>query len=418
MLLESTYTPTPLYVNTPHPISEAFRAGLRSLAGGAYPEMLNYMLQAVREEPQSADAQYYVGEAYRLLGEPEQAILAYEGAITTDPSFGPAYLGLARANNSLHQSDEVEAYLVRAIEADPNLVEAYLELASYQLETGQPEIALETLDPIETLAPGSPLLYQYRAQAYADLGEFSNSLAAAEMAYELDRTALQVYLLLGRAFVETGEPAEANTYLNIYLSFAEDDFQALAARGQASFELAEFETAIQDLTRVLEIDPEYYPALLYRGLANLELSEGQAAVNDLFAARNLDRESFTASLGLGRALYLTNRLGDAISQFTGSEELAGDEKQLAEVYYWRALAREALGDWAKAVEDWQSLLDLPPGDVALSWRNLAQKKILALAPSPTITPTQGSVITTATPTRSITPTIVKTVLPKTPTPTP
>ena len=28
MLLEATYTPTPLYVNTPHPVSEAFRSGL------------------------------------------------------------------------------------------------------------------------------------------------------------------------------------------------------------------------------------------------------------------------------------------------------------------------------------------------------------------------------------------------------
>jgi hypothetical protein len=34
MLMEATYTPTPLYVNTPHPISEAYRIGIRAYQRG------------------------------------------------------------------------------------------------------------------------------------------------------------------------------------------------------------------------------------------------------------------------------------------------------------------------------------------------------------------------------------------------
>jgi tetratricopeptide (TPR) repeat protein len=403
MLLEATYTPTPLYVNTPHPISEAFRAGLRSLNNGSYSDMLKYMQQAAREEPQSADAQYYVGEALRLLGTPEEAMVAYDGAIATNPGFAPAYLGLARANYSLDRLNKVEAQLAQAIEADPNLVEAYLELAAYQLETGQPEPSLETLDPLDALAPHSPLLYRYRAEAYNALGEFSRALGEAQRAYELDRTDLRVYLLLGRAFLETGNPEEAKPYLNIFLSFEGEDFQALAARGQASFELGDFEAAKEDLTKVLAVDPEFFPALLYRGLAHLELEDGQAAVNDLFAARNLDRSSFAASLGLGRALFLTDRLGDSISQFTGSAELAGDENQLAEVYYWRATAREAIGDWNLAIVDWTSLLDLPAAAMDSSWRELAKEKIIALAPSPTATLTHATATAALTASKTLTP---------------
>src|SRR3972149_4815052 len=78
MLLKATYTPTPLYVDTPHPISEAFRAGVRAFHSGDLEGMLNFMTQAAQIEPQAADAHYYIGEAQRLIGDLEKAKAAYE----------------------------------------------------------------------------------------------------------------------------------------------------------------------------------------------------------------------------------------------------------------------------------------------------------------------------------------------------
>jgi len=49
-LLEATYTPTPLYVNTPHPISEAYRAGQRAFFAGAWERALRFFRQASQVE--------------------------------------------------------------------------------------------------------------------------------------------------------------------------------------------------------------------------------------------------------------------------------------------------------------------------------------------------------------------------------
>ena len=75
MLLEATYTPTPLYVNTPHPVTEAYRAGIRAFTEGNYEEMLMFMQQATRAEAQSADIYYYIGEAKLLLEKPDEALI-------------------------------------------------------------------------------------------------------------------------------------------------------------------------------------------------------------------------------------------------------------------------------------------------------------------------------------------------------
>jgi hypothetical protein len=119
-------------------------------------------------------------------------------------------------------------------------------------------------------------------------------------------------------------------------------------------------------------------------------------VNDLFSARNLARESFEASLGLARALAVTERLDDAISQFAMSEELAENDSQLAEVYYWRAISREVNGELRIAAQDWIALAALPIGSVSPDWLALAQEKLILLTPSPTITPTTHP---TSTPTK-------------------
>jgi hypothetical protein len=55
MFLDETYTPTPLYVNTPHPVIEAYRAALRAFERNDYQNMLAFMQQASRDDPNSPD---------------------------------------------------------------------------------------------------------------------------------------------------------------------------------------------------------------------------------------------------------------------------------------------------------------------------------------------------------------------------
>jgi tetratricopeptide (TPR) repeat protein len=421
MLLEATYTPTPLYVNTPHPVTEAYKAGIRAFTSGNYEEMVVFMEQATRAEPQSADAFYYIGEAHLLLDEPEKALFAYEKAIETNANFAPAYLGWAKAMSALDPEFDIEADLTKAVVLDPDLAAAHLELIAFNLSNNNYDLALEALEIAEKLAPESPLIYAYRSQAYLHTGEYDLALEAAQQAYELDQTILSVYLTLGNLHLLSGNAAEASHFLEIYLRYVKNDANAWAAYGRALFEGEDqLEEAMQAFDHALTLDENSFIALLYRGLSYFEAGEGQLAVNDLFIARNFDRESFVASLGLARALSLAERYDDAISQFTGSEQLAATDQQRAEVYYWRAETLITNGDLSSAVKDYQALLELPAENISEEWVDDAQEFIIQLTPTLTMTPSPipaTNTPTVATPTSTSTMTASPTVATPSPTST-
>lgn len=67
-LLKTTYTPTALYVLTPHPLNSQsdFNAGLRFFEAHDYENSVKMFNQVLVEEPQAIDAFYYIGESYRM----------------------------------------------------------------------------------------------------------------------------------------------------------------------------------------------------------------------------------------------------------------------------------------------------------------------------------------------------------------
>ncbi|MCD6402033.1 MAG: tetratricopeptide repeat protein, partial [Anaerolineales bacterium] len=129
MLLEATYTPMPIYINTPHPRVEAFRIGLRAYERGDYVSMLTFMKQAVQGEPNIVDSLYYLGEAYRLNGKLGEAQETFREAIKLDKYFAPSYLGLALTYLARNPQANVLDLLQKSIEYDPSFADAHFALA-------------------------------------------------------------------------------------------------------------------------------------------------------------------------------------------------------------------------------------------------------------------------------------------------
>jgi tetratricopeptide (TPR) repeat protein len=445
-LLEATYTPTPVYINTPHAVSEAYRSGQRAFTRGDLPAALQFFKQAVQVDPDSPDLHYYVGEIQSLLKNPEAALAAYEAALSANPSFAPAYFGRARARLALQpssaaDSEAIEADFSTALEIDPNFGEIYLARAAYWLSRGQDEAAQEDLQAAELLLPASPLLPLYQAQLLLNAGDATGALSLARQAKGLDLTLLEAYRTLGQAALEAGEFAESAKALQTYLLYRPEDFDAWLAAGRAQAGLSGPEAASLDLVagdqsqaiaaalesfdQALKLSEESSEVHFYRSLALLQAGQGQLAVNGLLLARKLEGERpgggqagalwFPIHLGLGRALETAGRHAEADSLLKQALELAESDEQHAAVYFWRAPVREALEDRPAAYADWQALVKLPEKSYPASWGKIAIERISALAtptPTATATPTSTSTVTprpsatvkpTATPTLTRTP---------------
>jgi tetratricopeptide (TPR) repeat protein len=418
MLLEATYTPTPLYVNTPHAISEAYRSAIRAIERGNWQDALRFMQQAVQVDPSAPDLAYQIGMIQLQLKNYSQAKDAFDQALELNPTFGPAYLGRARAALAQDAKADVSKDLDSAIKFDPQDGEAYLERAAFLLRQGDSQAAQPDLKKAQDLLPDSPLVYLENAQLAIQQGETEAALQSARKALELDQTSLPIYRTVGQAAILNQDFELAIETLKTYLIYQPDEAQAWAWLGQAYYGNKQYSPqALEALSKAIDLDKSLADAYLYRGQIYLDLNQGQQAVNDLVQARRLDNKSFEASLALGRGLFATNRLNDARGQISSSLDLAQSDEQRAQVYYYRALVLEALGNPPAARQDWQALIDLPEAAVPAEWAAMARK---ALAPTATATFT-----ITPTPTASRTPTATRTPLPsptpvpsRTPTPTP
>ena len=411
MLLEATHTPTPVYVNTPHPISEAYRAAQRDYERGNWEAALEFLVQARQVEPEAPDIPYFAGEIYRQMGDITAAQEAYRQSLLLDPNFAPGYLGQARLLLSQGLRVEADEALKAAVMSDPGYLEAVLLQAEYRIAQGDYTGALEDLEQADALVPDLALVAMYRAQLELAQGEPEQALEMAERALEMDLTLLPGYLVLGRAALEMGALDQAIQALTTYRDQLPDSAQAWQALGQAYLKSGEYEAALKALDKAESLDTAWEEIYLTRALVNLELGAGQAAVNDLLVARNLDPGSFRINLLLGRALLTAERLDEAYATLRGMESLAANERQQAELLFWRAQVADSQGNRRAALADWIALDELAATDIPAPWQATAEAYLLALTPSRTptasITPTVTSTMTitpTATPTRTPRPT--------------
>jgi tetratricopeptide (TPR) repeat protein len=395
MLLPATYTPTPLYVTTKHPVtsSDAYSAAIRYFKQGDYQNAINLMQQVLVIEPGAADAYYYIGESYRFLGNNAKALDAYNAAVQINANFAPGYLGQAMALEALDFETDVMGYLDQAIQLDPQFAAAYLERGMQRINHGDPQAALDDLVRVISLSPGSPLVYLYLAQAQMALGRYDQALESAKKANELDITLLPAYLVLGQAYSVTGQLEQAVGALQTYTLYQPNDLSALIILGAAFNAVGDYKAAIFALDRAIGMDKKLTEAYYQRGMANLGLEELDLAEQDFKTAVANDPFDFDSHLGLARVYLLQGHAGEAYSQIERNARplVKNDQSLQAQADYWEAISLEQLGETKAAEHYWHNLLVLPP-DFVLSkevvpadWRAQAGQR-LEITPSPTATP--------------------------------
>lgn len=403
-LLEATYTPTAVYVNTPHAANEAYMIAQRALQRGDVEVALRNFEQAMQVDPSAVDIPYLMGEIYRQQGSYSDALRMYDRALSRDATFAPALLGRARATLALNPKADIGNDLDASIDHDPNYGEAYLERALYRFRQNDAKGALEDLATAEELLPGSPLVYLYRAQINLAQGEVEAALENARKANQLDQTILLAYRILAEAAAEKGDMQEAGKALKVYLTYEEGDAQAYFIQGAILFANKQYTETLKMLNQAIALDKTMIDLYKYRGLTYIELGEGQKAVNDLFVLLQTNTSDFDYNLYFSRALLTAGRLSDALAQINRTYNLAKSDDQIAWALFVRAQTLEKIGNLPSALKDWKALLALPEEATSDEMRATAEERLIAtVTPPPTLTNTPRPTTPAPTATSSATP---------------
>jgi len=413
-ILQSTYTPTPLYVYTPHPIIEAFSIAMRNYQENDWNEAIKFFTQAIQTKKDAPDLYYYLGEACLRNGEIEKARSAYEESIKVDADFAPGYYGRAKIN-FLRDETVIEAIddLLISIELDPDYGEAYLSLVQSYLKEEDIDKARELIVEIERLLPESPLFDLANGRIALSENDFNMAINYAENALEKDLTLLEAYKFLGEVYQASGNAKASLDPLLIYSRYnTASDLQADILLANAYAANNNYDEAIKLLDAILNRDRMYYEGFMQRGLIYTAMDEFTKAYADYASAFKLVPKSFDACITLSEANFPLNKPGNAYQQASDCQKLAKNDQELARMYFVRAIALEALkNDVAK--RDWERMLELDPEAILPEWKATAEfylNQYYTATPTPSETPTSTVTTRTITPTSKI-PTGTSTIRP-------
>ena len=406
--LQATYTPTPIYAATPHNLVEAYTIGMRAFSRNDWASSISYFQQVVALEPDAVDVLYLLGESYRMQGQMDAALTAFNQAISQQPRFAPPYVGRARLNLASEEPELEDALedLQTAAKLDPQYGEAQLELANLHLAQNQPGAALSMLEDAARLLPGSPQVELTRARALMAQENYKDALTAVNRALELDLTLLPAYLVRGEIHALLRQPEKALADLTIYTRYAGGniDAQTLVLLGEAWYAAGDVDAALNTLDRALVENPRLISALMQRGRIHLDEGNLDEAEADYDAAVKLRRDSFEANAGLAQVWMAQGFYGDAYKRWEEIQKYMETDADQAVLWYYRAICLRELNFPDLAIRDWTRLLeDLPEENVPAELR-LAAREMLEAIYTPTPTPIQPTPTATRTPRVSPTPT--------------
>ena len=387
--LVATFTPTPMFVATPHNRLEAYTAGMKAYEQQNWPKVVDYLNQVLNSEPNSPDVLYHLGDAYRFMKQYDQAAEAFNKAIGVDSSFAPAYLGLGRVYIEQNPPDlnQAQIELEQSVVLNPSLYESYYELAHIALINNNPELALNWLSRLDGLMPETALGDYYFAYAYMQQGNAPVALTYIQNANKLDVTLLSAYLLWGQILLENGDYQASLDPTTTYLTYAPADPRGFMTLATDYYHLGQYDPAKAALTTVIETHPEILAAPIMRGEIYMIAQDYPAALADFETALAIDDKSFDAGLGRGRALLANDNAGSAFMQFDRMGKWTATDPQKAELVYWRAVSLSALGETKAAIIGFETYLAYPEELVKPEQRADAESRYqLLLAPTPTPTP--------------------------------
>jgi TolB-like protein/Flp pilus assembly protein TadD len=257
----------------------------------------------------------------------------FEQATIMDPSYGPAFAGLADVYISkfyyglmslADSSEKARAAATRALELDSNLADAHTSLAHLLLHEWQWDAAEKSFLRAIEINPNYIVARHWYALCLTALGRPEDAVTTMLRAHDLDPLSIRINADLGMAYLAAGRYQEAVEQETQTLELAPESATPKWIRGMALEQMQRFDEAEQDMTLVLEAwqrDASILGTLGHLYGVSGKTEQARALLGELIGqAETTDAAFFVALIyaGLGEADDAFQWLDRAVTERSGS----------------------------------------------------------------------------------------------------
>ena len=324
----------------------------------------------------------YEGDQMMSNNKFQSAIGYYEEAFTLDDEKNSmAALKAAKAYWALSFSDQAIDWLKKAINANPQMMEAYvlmteyyaelydfynaektLQIAfkktprSYELYRGRAYLSLKQKDYPKSIQYAKMALRIYEAdmesyvilsEAYGQLGDINESLASATRGLEVDPNAIKTQVAYAKAL---GRVYGSDTGVNYFQKLVGNYPLVIHFRMELVkylFEDERYQTAKEELQKIIDIEPKYKEAYLYMGRILMFEENTQDAYEAFLQAAILNPSSPQPTFHMGQLRLKERKLSLAKQQF---EKVLDLNPLYPEAHYYLGRVAFLKKDYEQAIE--------------------------------------------------------------------
>jgi tetratricopeptide (TPR) repeat protein len=146
-----------------------------------------------------------------------------EKALSIDPAYSQAALYLGLTYNALYEQEKAEKAFRRAIEIDPDYLEARANFGGMLLDIGNVDEAIRQFDAVLRRSPNHVLALTLQSQAYRLKEMYGQSVDSARRAIKLAPASAEPHLWLAESLRLTGKYDEARQEYEAYLRLSDFD---------------------------------------------------------------------------------------------------------------------------------------------------------------------------------------------------
>ena len=180
-----------------------------ALAEGRYDDAIA-AADEILDEGMDIDALEVKGEAYRLKGEPKEAMKCYDRALVVNLNKKTIWKGKGICLLAVGRTDEARRSFDRAVKIDADYAEGWLERGRMGMRIHDWQLALESFERSTVLDPDCDLGWYNKANALiTGFGRMEEAVECYERALKINSTSADYWFSLGVAQKSTASILEA-----------------------------------------------------------------------------------------------------------------------------------------------------------------------------------------------------------------
>jgi len=231
------------------------RLGRALYAQGRFDESIREQLEAIRLNPDLAEAYCILGRTCEAKGQADDAIAWYQKALAIWPAYVTVHNNLAIL---LLRLGRVEAALVQsqlALASEPNNVTALDTLGLALLQKGRADEALAHLQRAVDLEPDNEMALLNLGSAFSQLGRNDEAIHCLRLALKLQPNSAETHNNLGGALLAKGQIPDAVQEFRMAAFLQPDRYEARRNLGHALLKQGSIDEAIREFQAALSLQP-------------------------------------------------------------------------------------------------------------------------------------------------------------------